>query len=94
MQTLSPSGLTTTPPQRNGLSNGNSTLTLMKRAWSNENAFKSTSSTSPKPLPISLPTSSKNRSKSKPHTYTHIGIEENLTEVAVIPRSHLRNARG
>ena len=92
MQTLSPSGLTTTP-QRNGLSNGNSTLTLMKRAWSEENAFKSTSSTSPKPLPISLPTSSNNRSKGKPHTYTHIGIEGNLTEVVVIPRSRLHNAK-
>ena len=68
MQTLSPLGLVTIPPQRNGLSNGDSTLTLIKQAWSDEKAFKSISNPSPKPLPISLPTSSNNKSKGKPHT--------------------------
>nr|POE89689.1 hypothetical protein CFP56_38073 [Quercus suber] len=81
MQTLSPSGLTITPPQRNGLSNGNSTLTLMKRAWLDENAFKSTSNTSPKPLPISLPTSSNNRSKGqRTETSDQQRIQPNIDE--------------
>ena len=78
-------------PLRIGLSNGISTWTRRKRAWSNDMALQSTLTTQPIPLPISLPTSSLIRSKGSPYTCTHKGMCEKLTENAVIPFSHCQS---
>ena len=94
MRTLSPSGLTTKPPRRKGLSRGNSTLILMKRAYSNVKAFLLISTTCPRLASMSQPVSSNIKSNGNPHTCTHIGIEVNLTNLAIIPLSHLLKTSG
>ena len=72
-----------------GWSNGISTQIQRNRAWSEAITFKSTSTTRPNHLPISFPTSSLNMSKGNPHTYTHIGRCVKVTELVVMPLSHL-----
>ena len=93
MRTLLPSRLATTPLRRKGLSRGILTLARTKRACSDEKALLSISITFPCSLPISLLASSDIKSKGKPYTWTQIGIELKVTELVVIPLSHLCNTR-
>ena len=74
IHTLSPSGLSTSPPHRSGLDTGISTRMRRKRVWSELKTVLSISNIVPRPFSMSRATTSLSNSKGRPQTWTHKGI--------------------